>query len=144
VFYNRSKTRLSQLTGADGAANTIMFGEGLGGPAVGDGSSPRDTYWAWMGCGAVGVKYGLAPEGNGGTPPSNAASANGNYVMFGSRHTGVVMFAYGDGSVHAVRRGSTTVRNPAPNPIETSQWGLLMQLGGMEDGRTQDTSSITQ
>jgi prepilin-type N-terminal cleavage/methylation domain-containing protein len=142
VFYNRSKVTLAALTAADGAANTLMFGEGLGGPAVGPGSSPRDTYWCWMGCGAVGVKYGLAPEGSGQAPPTNAPSSNGNYVMFSSRHPGIVQFAYGDGSVHALRTGSTCVRNPAPTPYQTSQWGQLMQMGGMRDGLSNDTSTI--
>ena len=62
--------------------------------------------------------------------------------MFGSRHPGIVHFAYGDGSVHPLRRGSTCVRNPPPAPADTSQWGLLMQMGGMRDGKSQDTSAI--
>jgi prepilin-type N-terminal cleavage/methylation domain-containing protein len=140
VFYNRSKTTLAALP--DGTANTLMFGEGLGGPAIGPGASPRDTYWCWMGCGAVGVKYGLAPEGDGNTPPASAPSANGNYVMFSSRHSGIVQFAYADGSIHGLRRGSTCVRNPAPAPYQTSQWGQLMQMGGAQDGLANDTSTI--
>ena len=71
-----------------------------------------------------------------------APSQNGHAYMFGSRHTGIVNFAFGDGSVHSLRRGSTTVRNPVPSPMDTSPWGLLMQLGGMADGKSQDTSPL--
>jgi prepilin-type N-terminal cleavage/methylation domain-containing protein len=132
IFYNRSKITMAEITAADGSSNTLMFGEGLGGLAQG---GPRDTYWAWMGCGAVGVKYGLAPEAAG-------SSHNGNAYMFGSRHTGIVQFAMGDGAVKGLKTGSTCVRNPAPTPYQTSPWGVLMQLGGVRDGLSADPSAV--
>jgi len=135
IFYNRSKITLAEITASDGGSNTLMFGEGLGGVAQG---APRDTYWCWMGVGAIGVKYGLAPEAAGPSAPS----ANGHAYMFGSRHTGIVQFAYGDGSIRGLKRGSTTVRAPSPSPYQTSPWGVLMQMGGVRDGLSADTSAV--
>lgn len=138
AFYNRSKTRLVELAASDGTSNTLFIGEGLGGIAQG---GPRDYVWAWMGCGALGVKFGLAP--NGGYNPGNAgANVNGGWNYFSSRHPGIVQFAYGDGAVRPIKIGNTGVRNPAPTPYEKSDWGLLMQLGGSRDGQSQDVSSI--
>jgi prepilin-type N-terminal cleavage/methylation domain-containing protein len=135
IFYNRSKTRIEEIT--DGTSNTLMFGEGLGGTAVG----PRDNYWGWIGCGALGTKFGLAP-GSAPNPGNNGANVNGAYNYFSSRHIGIVQFALGDGAVRPLRIGATGVRNPAPSPIERSDWGLLLQLSGIRDGYGNDPSSI--
>src|SRR5439155_1646792 len=55
MFYNRSKVSLAQVTAADGASNTLMIAESIGGnypglrdPATGT-ISVRDVYWSWMG-----------------------------------------------------------------------------------------------
>jgi prepilin-type N-terminal cleavage/methylation domain-containing protein/prepilin-type processing-associated H-X9-DG protein len=120
IFTNRSKTKLEQLTAADGTSNTLMFGEGLGGTAVGQ----RDFVWSWMGAGAAPTKFGMQP--------------NAGWNFFSSRHTGgIVQFCFGDGSVHGLRMGSTAQRNPA-----VQDWYVYQQLAGMADGLSQDTSSI--
>jgi prepilin-type N-terminal cleavage/methylation domain-containing protein len=139
VFYNRSRHRLAEITAADGTSNTLFVGEGLGGQA--QGVTQRDFVWSWMGCGALGVKFGLAP-GSGPNPGSGGVNVNGGWNYFSSRHVGLVQFAYGDGAVRSIKIANTGVRNPAPTPIERSDWGLLMQLAGFQDGQSQDASGI--
>jgi prepilin-type N-terminal cleavage/methylation domain-containing protein len=116
IFTNNSKTKIEAVS--DGSSNTLLFGEGFGGT-----KSPRDFQWSWMGCGATGTKFGLSP------------TAGWNY--FTSGHTGLVQFCFGDGSVHPVRFGSTTQRNPA-----VPDWYLLQQISGKGDGQVGDTSSL--
>jgi len=133
IFNNRSKTTLEAVTAADGTSNTLMFGEGLGGNAVGT----RDWIWSWMGIGSVPTKFGLAPGGG------QNQSVNGHTLCFSSRHIGIVQFAFGDGSVRGLRINGSGQRNPAPTPVEQSPWGLLQQLSGMKDGLSRDASAVT-
>jgi prepilin-type N-terminal cleavage/methylation domain-containing protein len=122
VFYNRSKT---PLLFPDGTSNTLMFGETLGGTQAGstlalDGTNPapgRDILFAWMGVGCMGTKYGIAP---------NAAGTQ--YVRWSSNHTGIVQYCMGDGSVHPLRPGQSTIRNPA-----VADWYTLQAMSGAGD-----------
>jgi prepilin-type N-terminal cleavage/methylation domain-containing protein len=148
MFYNRSKVTIAEVTSADGASNTLMVGEALGGTTQGQ----RDFLWSWMGNGACGVKFGLAP---GGAPNPGAAGNNvpGGWNYFSSRHNGVVLFAHGDGSVHGLRVGSTGVRNPLPagtvlpNGVpdavaQQTEWCILQALAGRKDGLLADPTKI--
>jgi prepilin-type N-terminal cleavage/methylation domain-containing protein/prepilin-type processing-associated H-X9-DG protein len=113
-YYNNSTTRYADMT--DGSSNTIAFGETLGGNA---GPGVRDTALSWMGSGAMVSSYGIAP----------GAPCPGNYpgaFNFSSRHTGVVNFAFGDGSVHAIQ----TSVNPK----------VFFALASMADGTVIDAS----
>ncbi len=132
IFTNRSKTTLESVTSADGASNTLMFGEGLGGIAQGDN---RAWLWTWMGVGSVPTKFGIAPGGGG-------TADNGGAICFSSRHSGVTNFSFGDGSVRSLRGSSTGQRNPAPTPYQKSPWGLYQQLAGYKDGLSNDTSGV--
>ena len=96
----------------------------------------RDWLWSWMGVGTVPTKFGLGPGGSG-------TGQNGHPLVFSSRHLGMVLFCFGDGSVRAVRISNTGQRNPVPGPtIQTSPWGLLQQLSGFRDNLSNDVSSI--
>jgi prepilin-type N-terminal cleavage/methylation domain-containing protein len=151
MFYNRSKTTLSAVTAADGTSNTLMIGEGLGGVA-GTKGAKRDFIWAWVGVGMMPTKFGLAPNG-GANPASGGANLDGGWNYFSSRHTGIVQFAMGDGSVRALRPGNTGVRNPIgvgtvvngkPDAaMQTSDWCVLQQLAGVRDGYGAKTDSIS-
>jgi prepilin-type N-terminal cleavage/methylation domain-containing protein/prepilin-type processing-associated H-X9-DG protein len=113
-YYNNSTTHYSDMT--DGSSNTIAFGETLGGNS---GPGVREGALSWMGSGAMVSSYGIAP----------GAPCPGNYpggFNFASRHTGVVNFAFGDGSVHAIQ---TSV-----NPI------VFFALSAMSDGTVIDAS----
>jgi prepilin-type processing-associated H-X9-DG protein len=49
---------------------------------------------------------------------------------FGSRHAGIVNFAFGDGSVKSIRPGGSFTRNPA-----SADWYVYQALSGMKDGQ---------
>jgi prepilin-type processing-associated H-X9-DG protein len=114
----------------------IAIGESL--PALRRADPTATGYHA---CQAGKINGLLAPNG-GFNPGNGGANVNGGWNYFSSRHQGLVQFAYGDGAVRAIKVGSTGIRNPAPTPYQTSDWGLLMQLGGMRDGNSNDTSGI--
>jgi len=99
LFTNRVTVSLAELTAADGASNTMLFGEYLGDHYPrGDGLSvPNEGLIAatWIGCGAMPTAWGL---------PSDTGSGS-HWYTFGSRHTAVCQFVYGDGSVRGARKG---------------------------------------
>jgi hypothetical protein len=112
LFYNRSSVSLAQAAAADGTSNTLMLGETLGGETAG----PRTFSLSWM-VGAFPVTRGL---------PEVIGSADGGWYTFSSRHTGVVQFCFGDGSVHALRKGTTRAQ--------------LRSLAGWRDGEVIDNT----
>ena len=82
VFSNRTKNRFASIT--DGASNTLLFGENVGGRS----DSNPDLYhaFAWAGCGGAATSWGF---GDG-------------WWQWTSRHPGVVQFCMADGSVRAI------------------------------------------
>ncbi len=111
LMTSRSKVSLEQLTAADGASNTILFGEALGDS---DAQPEVNHNVSWMaGCQVTG--YGL-------TQPAH-------WWTFGSKHTGVVQFALGDGSVRSVRKPNVTV-------------SFYAYIGGWHDGQIVDPATI--
>jgi prepilin-type N-terminal cleavage/methylation domain-containing protein/prepilin-type processing-associated H-X9-DG protein len=118
-FYLNSKNKLASMP--DGTSNTVLFGETLG------GSSPgvRDFDASWAGCGSMPTAWAL-PNKTG-------------WYTFGSKHTGLVNFAWGDGSVRPIRRfsGETT-------DWFSSSWYTLQRAGGYRDGQVYDVSVISQ
>jgi hypothetical protein len=113
VYTSQSTTSLTQLTSADGSANTLMFGESLGGsrrPGSGTNSA-----MSWFGANGLPTAWGL-PD-----PP--------DWYTFGSQHTGVVQFAMGDGSVRGFRKGGNT--------------RTLRSAAGMQDGEAYNLDDIS-
>jgi prepilin-type N-terminal cleavage/methylation domain-containing protein len=93
LFTNRTPVSMAQLTAADGASNTLMFGE----CAMGNDSAVGGTLaHSWMGSGALPTAWGTQDV------------QGGSWYAFSSRHTTVIQFCYGDGSVHSVRKGQTS------------------------------------
>ena len=148
IFTNRSKTKIVAIT--DGASNTLMFGEGLGGgypqsSPAGQIGGQRDYLWSWMGIGSLGTKFGLFPGA--GCNPTACANLNGGPNYFGSRHTGIVQFCFGDGSVRGLRPASSGIRNTSTNVPPTSgsqatDWYVLQELSGMADGEVVNPSQL--
>ena len=147
-FANRSKWTLGQITVRDGTADTLLFGETLGGQGIG----VRDYVLPWIGnCvlapGAGLGRGNLTNEDN--TPNGwdpNGPEVGAAWWRFSSRHPAGVQFCYGDGSVRVIRHGKTrpiTILEPT-NPAfdQTNGYNLLLQLSGVNDGLKYDTSSI--
>ncbi|MBX9624797.1 MAG: DUF1559 domain-containing protein [Gemmataceae bacterium] len=127
LFFNRSKVKLEQV--GDGTSQTLAFGEGLGAVNL---SGTRDRLWSWMGCSLV-TYWGNVPLKSTPADPLN----NPGWYQFSSRHTGITMFAYGDGAVRYVRHHPNT-------PFSGSDWYRMQQLGGANDGYSDDVSAIAQ
>jgi len=125
IMTNRSSVTMSALTAADGSSNTLMIGEQSGIAPMGLTSSDTPNYdLNYMGGGCLVTYYGLSTNAN-----------NASYRQFSSAHTGIVQFAFGDGSVRSLRPGDTTT-------VGGADWYLLQQLAGWKDGFSKDTSSI--
>jgi prepilin-type N-terminal cleavage/methylation domain-containing protein len=133
VFSNRSATALARIS--DGTSQTLLAGELSGGRKDGR----RLIHASWMGVGAVPTWGGLPSEGAG-----DLAAAH-----FSSRHVAVVHFAFGDGSVRGLRRGSSWIDwangdlaslYPSGYPAD---WWVFQELAGMADGGARPTSSLT-
>jgi len=117
VYYENSETRFADIP--DGTSNTVMFGECLGGEETGT----RNYALTWMGAGSLPFYWGLP------TPAQ--------WYTYGSKHTGVIQFAYGDGSVRRMRKGIATTPDSDFNNEEANSntvWRNLMRTVGMKDG----------
>src|SRR5260221_2131797 len=119
VMANRSKLSLEQWTAADGTSNTFFYGE-----AIGDKDAQGNTFsFCWMATGMV-TAWGL---------PQPA-----QWDTYGSKHSGVVQFAMGDGAVRRVRKGITPNAN-LNGPVSYLNY---LYAGGWNDGRPWDPSLI--
>jgi len=83
IYYPKSKTKMTDIS--DGTSNTLAFGETLGGNGI-----TKDFSLAWFGGSSMPVAWGLK------------SWDQGQWYTFSSRHSGVVQFAMGDGSVRSL------------------------------------------
>jgi prepilin-type N-terminal cleavage/methylation domain-containing protein/prepilin-type processing-associated H-X9-DG protein len=140
IFGDRTRLRLGNIP--DGTSNTLLIGEGIGNVTA---SGQRTLVWTWMGFGGTGTWQGL------GGPQS------AGWGQFSSRHTGVVQFAYADGSVHGLKREGTawtTNSDPSkgcqvalppvapPPPAQYGTWYVLQALAGYKDGDVFESGRI--
>ena len=102
---NRSNNSLATVL--DGASNTLLFGESLGGQY----GSERQYSHSWMGSGALPVAWGLPDQG---------------YENFSSWHPGVVQFCLVDGSVRPL---VVTIATPAFINLGGMSDGEVPELG---------------
>jgi hypothetical protein len=129
MLTNRSDNTLGQITVQDGTSNTLMFGEGLGGPGIG----VRTSAYSWFGAGGLGTGLGL------GRANVSWQTGGADWWRFSSRHASAVQFCFGDCSTRGVRFGATAWLGSGPASID---WALLQQLAGRKDGYNSDTGSI--
>src|SRR5262249_21533649 len=116
AFYYNSRTKMTDVS--DGASNTLFFGEVAGGEVLFAGA-PRPL----LSVPSVGIGGAVLSRGPG--EQTDYARRGSGYVRFGSRHPGLVQFAYGDGSV----RKLTNI--PYWN---REGFQSLLGLGGIHDG----------
>ncbi len=120
-FYANSTTRMTDIT--DGTSNTIAFGEYLGGFKS---SGVREFTASWMGAGSLATAWGTASD--------NPASNQARWYRWGSRHAGIVQFAFCDGSVRPVRKGLQS----------GDGYNQFIYATGARDGRVIDFSQLGQ
>jgi prepilin-type N-terminal cleavage/methylation domain-containing protein/prepilin-type processing-associated H-X9-DG protein len=89
IMCNKSKVSLANIADADGASNTMMFGESLGSKSV-----PREYVVTWVGGGAMCTGFGF-PD-----------IQDADWDNFSSLHPDIVNFCFADGSVRPLRSGS--------------------------------------
>jgi type II secretory pathway pseudopilin PulG len=109
VYTARSKITASRVI--DGISKMLSFGEAPG--SIGQGIQSEDgsiTYGefalgnAWVGTCALPTTFGLQMSRHHGKPNA-AARYQAHWTSFSSLHTGdVVLFVYGDGSVHGISK----------------------------------------
>jgi prepilin-type N-terminal cleavage/methylation domain-containing protein/prepilin-type processing-associated H-X9-DG protein len=124
---NRSEISLGQITALDGTSNTLLFGEGIGGPMPLPNGPPQYSA-TWMGFPGLNTVGGL--------------SSTPDWYHYSSRHPGIVNFAFADGSVRGLKSGTSgwnlDPTNPPPNP----GWYVFQQLAGWRDGGVRPTDSL--
>ncbi len=114
-FTDLSKNKVGAIP--DGTSNTIFFGEALGGASQGN----RDFSASWMGAGSFATAWGLGY-------PSQ-------WYQFGGKHTAVVQFGFGDGSVRSLRKGVGT-------SFFSNDWFNFMRVSGIQDGGVIDYNQL--
>jgi hypothetical protein len=115
-YFVDSRMKTIQIT--DGSSNTLAFGEMLGG----NGGPNRDFVASWMGTGAL--------------PTAWSTIDPGQWYSFGSKHTGVVQFAFGDGSVRSIRKiGPDT-------DWYSARWYQWIYITGATDGQVNNFDNL--
>ena len=67
--------------------------------------------------------------------------AKSSWFQYSSDHPGSVQFCFADGSVRALKPGSTAPGLLLQGPY-SQDWYVLQQLSGFRDGGIRDTSSL--
>jgi len=98
MFTYKTRVRLQNVSGKDGTANTIMFGEYVGGYNAwnGNGGIPSGSMTGAWTCGFNYAGFGTPTVGK------MEDQTTANWGVFGGQHTGGINFCWGDGSVRTL------------------------------------------
>jgi prepilin-type N-terminal cleavage/methylation domain-containing protein len=136
VYTSRSNWSLGQISSLDGTSNTLMYGETCGRAGQTQTSNydlnAFDKAWLFS---ALPTVYGLNP---GQTSGSSESGQRCLWNAFSSSHSGIVQFAFCDGSVRGLKSSGTT-----DYVTPSAGWILLQQLAGVKDGAVPDIGSIS-
>ncbi|QDU22906.1 DUF1559 family PulG-like putative transporter [Urbifossiella limnaea] len=125
AFYNRSVTKLATMQ--DGTSNTFLFGEYNTKGPPGAGWQPVTPAW---------ISSGYMPMAWGATEPP---ISDPNWYRMGSRHTGVMVFGLGDGSIRTIRYPGTAGSGNAAAP---NQYDQYIYHSGHTDLKVADPSQL--
>ena len=107
----------------DGTSNTLLFGETPGDYVTWDVGLTPQLNTQCIAVSGLHITDGIDNNGDYQNPNSDA-------VHFGSRHNGVIYFAFADGSVHGI---------PNTGDMNRGQmFQLMLNLGGISDGNVVD------
>lgn len=120
IYVMNTPATIGSIT--DGTSNTAAFGETLTGFHK---NGSRDFEIAWMGAGWWYTGWGLAPIY---ADPNGNGSSDYTFRQFSSKHTGIVNFAFADGSVHSIS--------------QSADFTAYIALSGKSDGVVFDASKI--
>lgn len=132
IFGTRTKYRIRDMK--DGTSSTLMFGEYLGGMtwyranANSSWSRNHDFAASWIGTGYMPTAWGLRNDNVYGCAQGQCKTYQ-KWYQLSSDHPGIVLFCFGDGSVHAIREN-------------VNKWGVYIPLSGMVDGRQVDMDKM--
>jgi prepilin-type N-terminal cleavage/methylation domain-containing protein len=121
-FRNNSRRKIATTT--DGSSNTMMFGE-----TPGTGGNERLT---WAGAGSMWPLNSV-----------RSAPVDCGWASFGSRHTGVSLFAYGDGSIRSVRNQEGR-KDEWYAGWYTAPWLAFRASNGVSDGEQVNSDLLGQ
>jgi len=116
-FGDRTQTTIESAQ--DGSSNTLMFGEVMTNPAQAWGGAPSPKLaWTWMSSPPVAAGWGGILQ----TPQTDY------FYRFSTSHTGVVLFAMGDGAVRPLKKPTV--------------WPTIVWASATNDGKVYDFSTI--
>lgn len=131
MFGNRDGCIIGAIS--DGTSNTIMLGEGIGGDT--SLASGRDRIWSWISMGTIWSKRGIGVPGQ----PGGSDNPGSDTLKFSSFHPGVCQFTFADGSVRALKPGTSYKRLNAP---ASPDWITFQQLSGIHDGNPVPSNAL--
>ena len=122
LFANRTAIAIEAIQ--DGSSNTLAYGESVGPWPTDPVAQPNQFARTWMGASPAHTTWGI---------PSNPKTAL--MIPFSSYHSGVCLFAMGDGAVRYIRPGVPSGQLTDPS------WLTFQRMAGYQDGQVPDNSS---
>ncbi len=118
VFGNRTKNAFRNIT--DGSANTLLYGETIGG--MNSSGTRHDFAQSWIGSGCLPTAWGLRFR------RSPTSETYQRWYQYSAEHPEIVQFCFADGAVRGIE--------------ETIDRSVLIRISGMKDNVIVDDDAI--